>query len=488
MTQVLVARSRADVAARPRVLTSARIVYAAAGAWGVAFAALATLRHVVFQSTRYDLGNMVQAVWTTAHGHFLETTSSGGIQFTRIGGHFDPILALFAPLWWVWPSPVMLVVVQALALGSGALPVFWLGRKHLASTQVAAWLAIAYLLYAPIQLLTIDDFHPVALGVPLLLFALWYLDEDQLAPFALCAVLAAMTGEEFPALVAWLGIWYAVRRRRVRAGSLIAAAGLAGSIVAFYVIIPAFAPGGVGLFESRYGEFGGSPAGVASALVHRPFDVLGTAFAADHVMYMVLLLAPWAGLWVLEPVLALGAAPMLFLNLISANKFQASVGFHYTAPIVPFLIGASVLGAARLRPSTARHFGLAILAAMTVVLVGSPFRFTAQWIDDFRAPDRAAKIAAVDLIPDGVVVTATNRLGAHLSERRRFHPFPVVRDSRWAAVDTHDGFIGGADEPRKFRKAVTRLRHDPHWTVVFARDGVLVLRRVRPGGPLRLDR
>src|SRR5436190_2221476 len=229
VTEVAVAERRAGVAARARVLTPARVVYSAAVAWGVAFAALATLRHVAFQSTRYDLGNMVQAVWSTAHGHFLQTTSSGGIQFMRIGGHFDPILALFAPLWWVWPSPVMLVVVQALALASGALPVFWLGRKHLASVQIAAWLAIAYLLYAPIQLLTVDDFHPVALGVPLLLFALWYLDEDRLAAFAACAVLAALTGEEFPALVAWLGIWYAVRRRRVRAGSVIAVAGLAAS-------------------------------------------------------------------------------------------------------------------------------------------------------------------------------------------------------------------------------------------------------------------
>jgi uncharacterized membrane protein len=468
--------------------TPSHVVYCTAAAWGLAFAGLAALRHVAFMSTRYDLGDMVQAVWATAHGHFLQVTTTSGAQIPRLGGHFDPILALFAPLWWVWPSPLLLVVAQSVAIGLGALPVFWLARKHLASQTVAAWLAVAYLLYLPIQLLTVDDFHPVALGVPLLLFALWYLDEDELAPFAVCAVLASLTGEEFPALVAWLGIWYAVRRRHVRAGALIAVVGLAASALAFYVVIPGFSAGGTGLFASRYSELGGSPQGIVSAVVHRPYDVAATMFTGQHLVYLLLLVVPWAGLWALEPVLALGAAPVLLLNLLSGNRFQTSLGFHYTAPIVPFLIGASVLGAAKLRPSIARQAGLAVLALMTLMLVGSPFRFTPGWIRDYRSAHRAAESAALRVIPDGVPITASNRLGAHLSDRRRFLAFPFLEDAQWVAVEKDDGFLGGAYAPRRYRTYLARLRHDPHWKVVFQRDGVLVFRRVKPGGPARLDR
>lgn len=473
---------------RIRILvTPARLVYCGAAAWAVAFAGLAALRHVAFVSTRYDLGNMAQAVWSTAHGHFLETTATSGVQFTRLGAHFDPILALFAPLWWVWPSPLLLVVIQAVALGTGALPVFWLARKHLLSPTVAAWFAVAYLLYAPIQLLTVDDFHAVALGVPLLLFALWYLDEDRLGAFAACAVLACLTGEVFPALVGWLGVWYAVRRRRFRAGSVIAVVGLAASALAFYVVIPAFSPG-TSLFESRYAEFGGSPAGVASAFIHRPLDIVATIGTGPHLTYVLLLVVPWAGLCLLEPVLALGAVPMLLLNLVSANQFQSSLGFHYTAPIVPFVIGASVLGAARLRPAVARHAAIVVLALMTLALVGSPFRLSLGWISDLRAPDRAAKLAAIKLIPASVPVTASNHLGARLSDRRRFLAFPELGDARWAALDSDDGFLGGDHRPRRFDTYVARLRRDPHWKLVFERDGVLVLQRVLPGGPMRLDR
>jgi hypothetical protein len=85
-----------------------------------------------------------------------------------------------------------------------------------------------------------------------------------------------------------------------------------------------------------------------------------------------------------------------------------------------------------------------------------------------------------------VPVTASNHLGARLSARSRFLAFPLLADAQWAALDMHDGFLADQYAPRRFRAYVARLRHDPHWKLVFERDGVLVLRRVRPGGPFRL--
>ena len=72
---------------------------------------------------------MAQAVWATAHGHPLEITNLQGDQASRLGSHVDPILAAFAPLWWIWPSAAMLVAAQAVAIALGALPVFWLAQE-----------------------------------------------------------------------------------------------------------------------------------------------------------------------------------------------------------------------------------------------------------------------------------------------------------------------------------------------------------------------
>ena len=58
---------------RPRILLGTAVASFAAG-----FAALAEIRHLAFWSGRFDLGNLTQAVWSTAHGRFLEITDLQG--------------------------------------------------------------------------------------------------------------------------------------------------------------------------------------------------------------------------------------------------------------------------------------------------------------------------------------------------------------------------------------------------------------------------
>jgi len=176
-------------------VTERRLLGAAIAAYAAGFAALSMLRHQAFETGRFDLGNMVQAVWATAHGHPLAVTDLHGEQFSRLGAHVDPILVLFAPLWWLWPSPDLLLTVQAAAVALGAIPVFKLARKHLGDDRAALGFALAYLLLPAVEWLTLNEFHPVALACPLLLWAFWFLDEDRLVAFAVTALLAATTKE-----------------------------------------------------------------------------------------------------------------------------------------------------------------------------------------------------------------------------------------------------------------------------------------------------
>src|SRR5215210_2690314 len=207
------------VALRPRLLLAAAIVAYAAG-----FASLSILRHLAFSTGRFDLGNMVQAVWSTAHGHPLEMTSARGEQFVRLGAHVDPILVLFAPLWRLWPDPALLLVTQAVAVALGAVPLYSLAAKHLHSEVGALGFALAYLLSPAVGWMTLADFHPVALATPLLLLAIWALDADRLLLFAPAALFAAATKEHVGLVLAGLGVWYAFSRGRRAVGALVAVA------------------------------------------------------------------------------------------------------------------------------------------------------------------------------------------------------------------------------------------------------------------------
>jgi uncharacterized membrane protein len=460
-------------------------VFAAMAAFGAGYAALSVLRHNAFATGRFDLGNMVQAVWSTAHGDLLQMTNLHGEQISRLAAHVDPILAVFGPLWWIWPSPDLLLVAQALAVASGAYPVYLLARKHLAAPRAALGFALVYLLYPATGWLTLNEFHPVALATPLLLYAFWFLDNDRLLPFALFAIAAAACKEEIGLVVAGFGIWYALAKRHAAAGAAIAVLGLAWSTIAIAVVIPHFHETGESDFYGRYSEVGGSAAGIVKTTFTHPLRVVEAAFSGRDLRYLAELVVPLAGLCLLAPLALVAALPELALNLLSAAPTQTSIRFHYTAGLIPPLVVAAVLGAKRLTRWTMPVAFLVVLTALLAsyrlgpipgwrhVPGGERFQATAARVTEH---DRIAA-RALELIPKSAVVSATNTLGAHLSARRRVLSFPIVEEATWIAADeTQPGYLDRY-APLPTAIQLVALRRNPDWRLVFEHDGVLVFNR-----------
>ena len=455
-------------------------------AYAAGFAALSMLRHEAFITGRFDLGNMVQAVWSTAHGDPLRMTGLHGDQISRLGAHVDPILVLFAPLWWLWPSPNMLLVAQAIAIALGALPVYWLARKHLASARAGLGFALAYLLYPATGWLTLNEFHPVALATPLLLLAFWFLDEDRLLPFAVCAIFAAVCKEEIALVVAGFGIWYALARRRRLAGAAITAIGGLWAAIAIAVVIPHYNAGAESDFYGRYSEVGGSAGGILKTALTDPLRIAEAAFSSRDLRFLLQLVAPLAALCLLAPLVLVALLPELAINLLSATTTQTSIHFHYTAGMIPPLVIAAIFGAKRLLRWPVPVAAIVVVAALggnywlgpipgwRHVPGGEQFEATAARVNDH---DRVAA-RALALIPGNAVVSATNTLGAHLSARRRFLSFPFREDATWIAADETQPGYADRHAPLPTAVELAGLRRNPEWRLVFQEDGILVFRRV----------
>jgi len=442
-------------------------------AYAGGFSALAALEHRAFETGRFDLGNMVQAVWSTAHGRPLDVTELDGDQINRLGAHVDPLLVAFTPLWWVWPSPTMLLVAQAIAIALGALPVFWLARKHLGSERFGTLFAISYLLYAPVQWLALDEFHPIALACPLLLYALWYLDEDRLIAALPFLAVAALTKEEVPLAVAGLGIWYALSRGPRIAGAALALGGTALAAFFLAVVMPHYRDGDSPAFYDRYDAVGGSPAGILETAVTDPLVLLEAITDGRDLTYLIQLALPLAGLFLAAPLILVAAVPEVAASLLSDVATQTSIEFHYTAPVVPFLVAGAVFGAARFP----RVAPLVPAAALAGALVLGPLWAGELRPDRMSAHDRVAA-RAVELVPPDAPVSATNGLAAHLSERRRVFSFPVVREARWVAVDLRRAsYLDRRSAPSTTAVPLARLRLSGDWTTELEEDGIFVLRR-----------
>jgi uncharacterized membrane protein len=246
------------------------------------------------------------------------------------------------------------------------------------------------------------------------------------------------------------------------------------------VVIPQFSEHGSSPFAGRYSAVGTTPGGMLHTAVSDPTAFVEAAATWHKLAFIALLFVPFLGLWRLEPLILLGAAPDLALDLLSSKPEQSTIFYHYTAGIVPFIVAASVLGAARLRdPRRITNWVLGVVAAFSLI---SPLIYAASQIDRARSsnPVHAATAHALSLVPPNESVSASQSLGAYLSARRNISVFPSIARARWVVVGK---IRGGEDDPAAFRATLARLKVSPGWRVVFASNGITVLKR-RGDAPL----
>ncbi len=472
------------------------VVSVAAAVFAGVFIYLALRRYDAFSTARFDLGDMVQAVWSTAHGHLFEVTDTAGQQISRLGSHVDPILAAFVPLWWVFPTPKLLLVAQPLIVATGAFPAYGIARRWIGDWRVSATCAVAYLLYTPLEWSLVFDFHPVTLATPLLLWCVWAVEADRPVLVGVFATLSVLTKEEVGMAVAAIGLWVIIRRGRTRTGTALIVGGLLWSFIAIAIIIPHFSPSGGSPFISHYGAPGQTTSQVVKTTLRHPGHELGLLVDRARLTYLWHLLSPLVFLPLLSPLILIAAVPELLLNMLSNYPAQYSIYDQYTAVITPFLIVAMIGGIARAQrfPGTwglVARMRWVVIGALLVATLVTGFRHGPLPIGrvisggSTRAPDQytitahdQALARVVAMIPPGVPVSATNPVGGRLSDRLHVFIWPVVGDARWVVVDTAAPWLNGVKvTPQVNTPYVERLEATGAFELVSQQDGIDVFRR-----------
>jgi len=445
-----------DAVAGPRTAIDP-VAWIIALATFMAYDMISVFKYLRLDPGSWDLGIYTEYVRQVAHLH-APVVAIRGATFNLLGDHFQPIVGLLAPFFRVFPSPGTLLFAQALLTAASVIPVCRAARELL-GTWASRGIGLAYGFSWGLQQMIDFDFHEIAFAVPLLAFSLSALLRRRLRPAVLWALPLVFVKEDQGFTVAALGLVIAaaglagLRRARrgragaaaaglagdqrpaawIRAGALLAAWGLAWSVLAIAVIVPHFNPAHHYPYWYDGGVVGPGAHPSLGALAHQ-LSVSGTEKL--WTTYMILL--PVAFLALRSP-LALVAVPSLALRFLSTNSYFWGLDWHYNATVMPIVFLAAVDGMARFRAASARRAaraprrappwlpapGEAVArygAAVMVVIAGwLAFRFP---LDGLWSPQtyvitphvRAAD-AAMGRVPDGVTVEASLDLLAPLAAR-----------------------------------------------------------------------
>ncbi len=466
------------------------------------FSYLTVLRFHAFESRALDMGNLNQTVWNTAHGDWFRITNQESELTNRLGYHVEPILLPIALLYRLYPAPEFLLVLQAVIVAFGALPLFALARRRGLGDWLGLVFALAFLLNPTIQAANWLEFHPVTLAPTLLMATFYFLIAGKTRWFVVFAILSASCKEEIGLLVAMIGLyaWLALRRPRLGLTTAVLAGGW--SLLAVLGIQNAVAGGNI--HWGRYAYLGENATQKVFSLFTRPDLVLAQLQRAEVGRYFFELLLPVGFTALLAPEVLLLALPSLAINLLAdfAPMHQVTT-LIYAAPVLPFVILAAVMGVARANdwingtrmtriepidtdqnpPKSAQsalsafHWLAAILVLggaligqrLWGVLPGSGNHLALSVTDHHR---RAAAVIAQ--IPPDAAVSAQDRLNPHVSGRRTLYIFPRVDDADYVLLDA----TGPAwpQHPADLRRSVDDLLAGD-FGVAAAADGYLLLRR-----------
>jgi uncharacterized membrane protein len=458
-------------------------------AWLIALAAfggyatISVFRYLRLDPGSWDLGIYTQYARQIAHLHAPVVTIRGP-GFNLLGDHFQPIVALVAPFFRLFPTPVTLLIAQALLTAVSVVPVCRAAQARL-GTGVSRVIGTAYGFSWGLQQMIIFDFHEIAFAVPLLACSLsalvrrrpraaavWalplvFVKEDQgltvaaiglvmiaaaawarrgrdglarpgglwsfwAAPAAIshhkpsCEVAGdAASGRDHAGLVgaagAGAGTW-------ARAGAVLVLWGPAGSALAIAVIIPHFNPAHHYLYWNDGGVIalhGGhiSAGPLLAQLARGGLEKLGTT---------AMVLLPVAFLALRSPLVTI-AVPGLALRFLATDSHFWGTRWHYSATLMPIVFVAAIDGLARIQARAARSRAQATgsrAPAAVPPLPGAIPPVPGAAAAAHRAP-RAARYAAVAMAAIAAVLAFRFPL-AQLWTPRTYQISPQVRADREA--------------------------------------------------------
>jgi uncharacterized membrane protein len=306
-----------------------------------------------FQAPTFDMGASIQIAQTILRtGLPLETAnwvSSNGTQSINFFGiHFSLVRYMFAGAYWVLPSAITLLFIQALFVSLGSIPAYKLALHVLHDKRTALLVAGLYLLIPPIVMSNLYDVHEESIIPFALMSAYYFYVTKQYNKSIVFFVFMGMIQESADALIFFAALqliafnWADHRQlfkdHKLTKPTAITIALLVAAPVAF-------------VLENHLFQVINPGAGFVplapQAYAISPLNII--KYAPQKLVYWFVLLALTGFLPLLNRKALILAVPWFVVSVFGGNPNFSVFFFQYSFLIIPVLIIGLVHGLERLR-------------------------------------------------------------------------------------------------------------------------------------------
>ena len=393
------------------------------------FSTLTIRQHQSFNTNALDLGKFDQSIWNTSQGRPFQITISENLV---IESHFSPSLALFAPLYWIWPDIRLLFIMQSILLGGAGFLIYWFFRRQ------NPWLGLAvfaaYLMNPALHQVNLVEFRRLTLAVFATSYAIYHLLRRQYGWMALGLAIALLSKEDMSLTVIAFGIYILLVQRNMKVGAATLVAGIAWFILVPFVVLPSLMTTdqteGYQHANSSYSYLGTSLPEIVQTVAREPGLLLQYAGQTERLQAVFNFLWPSAFLFLLAPEIALFLLPHFGFLLTSTGDPMGRLQVWYPSVLVIMLFWAVAVGTARLSRRW-QKIALAILLGASVI---AWFTTSELWPGPkfdrarYQVTEHERQVAAqLAGLPDDAIIMAQDPLVPHLSHRQDIYMFPWVR-------------------------------------------------------------
>ncbi len=393
-----------------------------------------------FCTPTFDFGIFAQMFHNMAESGLPMTTVERDGLLSHFHVHMSPIYYLLLPIYWIFPYPATLQILQAAVMASAVIPLWKLG-KHYGLKDIPTMLLCAVLLLFPAFSGGASyDIHENCFLTPLILWLFYGISKKNTWITAIAAVLTLAVKEDAAVYVAVIALWLLVKTLlsfKKQLWKELATAGclLALSLLWFFCTTKYLATVGDGVMTYRYDNFmydgSSSLITVIKSVILNPLKALYECVDPEKLKYIGLTILPLLGLPLFtrryERYILL--IPYLLVNLMSDYQYQHDILFQYNFGSTAFLLFLTVVNLADLKIPFARLTALGLSVAVAASCFYATVVPKAIYYPDIYLEyrDHYDQIRqTLSCIPEDASVTAATFYTTELSQRE------VLYDIRYA--------------------------------------------------------